>query len=525
MNKKALIIANQHHDDEQFRELPAATADANALRAVLADPEIGGFQVTTVVNQTERTWRTKIFEFFGEAGPDDLLLLHLSCHGWKDLHNVLRFVARDTERDRIEATAVDAQYIATWMEHSRSRRVVVLLDCCYSGAFIKGVRSRGEEDVDVRGSFGGKGRAVITSSTSIQSAYEPTADSLSQEPQSPSYFTSAVVEGLTTGRADLDLDGHVSVDDLFGYLADRLPAVTAGQNPTLSVITLDSGLRLARNPNADAMAAERAGAERGALVAEAHAQARDEARAEMEKQKEAWAAQLASAEQAAKSIKKSLAAALGFFRIFVYRASVMSVVAFAMWVSSTTTTELGLPGRPGQTVLALAVCALVYPMLAYWTVTAVHTLVGLALLAVPVVWCEAVDDWNSAAKRTGYWLALIPIAAAALALVPVSFYWIVPVGLHVSAWISGLAGAPVTVKWGWGSGMAALLVTLAWLLVYHNLIPNKSPDVVDTVEMGPGRSVVTRSVKNGRFAFFNFSRWTSREVTTRRRPFWPGGGI
>ncbi|WP_328911750.1 MULTISPECIES: caspase family protein [unclassified Streptomyces] len=525
MNKKALIIANQRHDDQRFSELPAATADAEALGAVLRDPEIGGFQVAAVVDQTERTWRTEIFEFFDKAGPDDLLLLHLSCHGRKDRNNVLHFVARDTELDRIEATAVDAQYIAARMERSRSRRIVVLLDCCYSGAFIKGVRSRGEQDVDVRGVFGGTGRVVITSSTSLQYSFEPTSESLSRNPQSPSYFTATVVEGLTTGRADLDLDGHISVDDLFGYLADRLPAVTAGQNPTLSVVTLESGLLLARNPNAAAMAAERAAAEPGNLVAEAHAQALDEARAEMEKQKEIWATQLASAERAAKSGKNSLAVVLEFFRLFVYRASVMSAVALVLWVSSTTTEDLGLPSRPGQTVLALAVCALVYPALAFWTVMVVHTLVSFAYVAGFAVWDEAVDDWNSTAKRTGYWLALIAIAAAALVLAVVSFYWIIPAGLHVTAWISGLTGAPLTVRWGWGGGMAAFLATLAWLLVYHNLIPNRVPDVEDTVEMEPGRRMATRRVKNARFAFFNLSRMTGREAVIGRTQFRPEDGI
>ncbi|MFK4106160.1 caspase family protein [Streptomyces sp. NPDC019531] len=132
---RALIIANSRYDDDHFATLPAAAADAVELGKVLGDPAIGGFTVETLADVEQRAALRTLESFFARAKSDDLLLLHLSLHGWKDLRNRLYFVMRDTERDYPGSTAISADTIGTWMGESRSRRIVVLLDCCYSGAF------------------------------------------------------------------------------------------------------------------------------------------------------------------------------------------------------------------------------------------------------------------------------------------------------------------------------------------------------------------------------------------------------
>jgi hypothetical protein len=62
----------------------------------------------------------------------------------------------------------------------------------------------------------------------MEYAYE--GDDLKGEGQ-PSVFTEAVVEGLETGKADLDHDQLVSVDDLYGYVYDRVKESTPSQTP------------------------------------------------------------------------------------------------------------------------------------------------------------------------------------------------------------------------------------------------------------------------------------------------------
>ncbi len=189
--------------------------------------------------------------FFTRARPDDLLLLHLSLHGWKDLRNRLYFVMRDTERDLPGATAVAADVVGAWMGESRSRSIVVLLDCCYSGAFAMNARRRdgGTPTVDIAEPLAGNGRIVLTASTALQYSHEAAQDvRYSRAPAEPSVFTSAVVQGLRDGSADLDGDGLVSVHELYDYVHERVRQRVAGQTPTLSVDGAQGTIYLARSP-------------------------------------------------------------------------------------------------------------------------------------------------------------------------------------------------------------------------------------------------------------------------------------
>ncbi|MFI0999442.1 Hsp70 family protein [Streptomyces galbus] len=251
MAGRALIIANSTYDDGHFAPLPAATADAAALAEVLGAPDIGGFEVETLVDVSQRPAMRALEAFFTKAARDDLLLLHLSLHGWKDTRGRLHFIMRDTELDYLRATAVPAEVIGDWMGASRSRRIVVLLDCCYSGAFPMNAlrRDAGTPTVDVAEPFAGNGRVVMTASTALQYAYEGEREVRhSRAPAQPSVFTSAVVGGLRDGSADLDGDGFVSVEELYEYVHEQVRNRIAGQTPTLSVDSAQGTIHLARSP-------------------------------------------------------------------------------------------------------------------------------------------------------------------------------------------------------------------------------------------------------------------------------------
>jgi hypothetical protein len=251
MNRRALIIANSLYDDQRFAPLPAAASDAIALADVLADRAIGGFSVESVLNAGQRAVMRAIESFFSRAKHDELLVLHLSLHGWKDIHNRLYFIVADTEHGLMGSTAVSANFVSDCMSQSRSTRVIVLLDCCYSGAFVAAMRRRatGPPQVDVSETFEGKGRVVLTASTSLQFAHETEPGVLSsRERARPSVFTSAIVQGLKDGSADLDQDGLVSISELYDYIHAALRENAPGQVPTLSVDSARGTIYLAHSP-------------------------------------------------------------------------------------------------------------------------------------------------------------------------------------------------------------------------------------------------------------------------------------
>jgi hypothetical protein len=226
--RAALVVAVDRYDDPKLRRLQAPAEDAEALRAVLADAEIGGYDVAFALNEREHELRRTLSRFFSERRRDDLLLVHFSCHGLKDEDGDLYFAATDTATDHLHATAIPAELVNRLMDRSASRRIVLMLDCCYGGAFRRGMRSRAGEGVDVKERLNGTGRVVLTASSAMEFAWE--GDEL-RGGRRPSVFTSAVVDGLRTGKADIDGDQQVSVHELYAYVYERIRAETPQQTP------------------------------------------------------------------------------------------------------------------------------------------------------------------------------------------------------------------------------------------------------------------------------------------------------
>lgn len=241
----ALIVATDQYADLRLGRLRAPASDARALEGVLVDPGIGDFEVRTVLNEPAHVINLAVEEFFADRRPSDLLLVHISGHGIKNESGELYFAASNTLLDRLGATAVAAEFVSRQMNRSRSRRVVLLLDCCYAGAFERSLVARAGEAVGIEQQFGGRGRAVITASNAMEYAFEEVGQDDSQELR-PSVFTSALVEGLETGEADHDQDGMVGLDELYEYVYEKVRAATPNQTPGKWVFGVEGELYIAR---------------------------------------------------------------------------------------------------------------------------------------------------------------------------------------------------------------------------------------------------------------------------------------
>ena len=239
----ALIVANGTYSDEKLSRLRTPTRDAEELARVLNDPAIGDFAVELAVDEPESVLRRKIATFFADRGRDDLLLLHFSCHGLKDDSGQLYFAATDTEVAHLDATALSAEFVSRQMTRSRSRKVVALLDCCYSGAIARGLRFRGGDQVDLDDHLGGHGRVILTASSAMEYAFE--GEELTGN-GNPSVFTTAVVKGLETGEADRDQDHRISVEELYDYVCEQVREITPDQSPNM-LSHLEGELYVARS--------------------------------------------------------------------------------------------------------------------------------------------------------------------------------------------------------------------------------------------------------------------------------------
>ncbi|MGK4595491.1 caspase family protein [Amycolatopsis sp. w19] len=247
--RRALIIANGEYDNPGLSALRSPAADAEALAEVLADRAVSEFDVQVVRDETAHVIAGRVEDLFADSAPDDVLLVHFSCHGLKSESGELFFAARNTRPERLASTAVPADFVQRCMRMSRSRSIVLLLDCCYGGAFSQGVAVRATGEANVLdafpgGGFGGRGRAVITASNSIEYAFE--GDQLADDHARPSVFTSALVDGLRTGDADRDEDGWIALGELYDYLFDSVRERNPNQTPSRD-IEMQGELYLARS--------------------------------------------------------------------------------------------------------------------------------------------------------------------------------------------------------------------------------------------------------------------------------------
>jgi hypothetical protein len=245
--KHALLVGASTFRDGRFPRLEKPAKDVASLEAVLRDPAVGAFDdVRTCLDAPSDQLRREIARLFSGRGRDDLVLLFFAGHGVKDDFGKLYLIASDTDRDLLSATAIPAGFITQEMDQSHSRRQVLLLDCCHSGALAEGVRAA-DSSAGALEAFTGKGsgKAIITASDSYQFAWEGGETPAGFE---NSLFTHFLVEGLRSGRADGNGDGVVTLDELYQYVHDRVLETTPKQTPQWKLADAAGDFEIARNP-------------------------------------------------------------------------------------------------------------------------------------------------------------------------------------------------------------------------------------------------------------------------------------
>jgi hypothetical protein len=230
--RRALLLGCGTFADRSLPALRSPRRDVEQFGGVLRDPSNCRYTVTAEVDCTSRHAQRAIEGFFADARiSDGINLLYLSCHGVQDARGQLYFAFTDTERAFLRSTAVPADWVREQIYASRSKATLVLIDCCFSGAFITGMRARSSTHANVESLVpdlpAGSGMAVLTASGETEVSFEDAASEMIR----PSYFTDALITGIASGSADLNRDGRVTVDELYDYIYDQVRSGPSPQRP------------------------------------------------------------------------------------------------------------------------------------------------------------------------------------------------------------------------------------------------------------------------------------------------------
>lgn len=247
----ALLIGASEYDDKGLSQLPVAANDITEFADVLVNPKIGNFEIKQILNGSESEVRIAIDDFCSNRQPDDMLLLYFSGHGVRGEFGDLYLTVTNTNRARLRSTAISTKFISEAMDQSRAKQQVIILDCCNSGAFILGSESAIGMNVGTKKVFINKRseyqRVVMTAADSIQFALDDDHISFAGAHLGNSVFTRFLVQGLRTGRADIDNSGNITHDELFEYVSNQIKQITNKQSPSMWTST-SIDVVIARNP-------------------------------------------------------------------------------------------------------------------------------------------------------------------------------------------------------------------------------------------------------------------------------------
>lgn len=258
--KYAVVIGISDYRDPAIEDLPLAAVDAKAFYDFLVDPGLGGIDgdhVTLLLD--DEADRAGIVDALKnrlprQAGRDDTVIIYYSGHGVPDVDltggsddGYRKYLApRDAELARISATCIPMSVFRELFTAVLSRRVIIFVDSCFSGAsegdvdrmmgrtFGSGTTTARTRGVQISPGFlqeitkgpEGYGKVLITASRANETALEIPA-------LGHGLFTYYLLDALS-GKCDGG-DGYLTVkevyDHLSEYVAMRARREGGNQNP------------------------------------------------------------------------------------------------------------------------------------------------------------------------------------------------------------------------------------------------------------------------------------------------------
>jgi len=250
--KRALLVHNNTFIDKSFRPLFATSGDVARLKTLLQQDYVG-FKPDNIVeleNPGLTDFQTAILEFYRSGDVDDYLFFYYAGHGVCDDFGQLYLALKRTTYTNFEAQSLDAGFIGSQLKRSRTKKKVVMLDCCNASGFSK---NDGFVPRDVEGGFSpyeknfdprGSGTYILGASQTGSSAYEK----VGPDGNSYSLYTSAFIKGIESGEA-APFSETIKLSDISDFIHEQRNNSGKATNPYFSAAGVEGQLEFARNPS------------------------------------------------------------------------------------------------------------------------------------------------------------------------------------------------------------------------------------------------------------------------------------
>jgi replicative superfamily II helicase len=227
---RGLFVGIDRYASPMVDELSCARRDAVALHALFADTLGDGARLLTDEQATYAAIEEN-FEALASCDEDDVVVVAFSGHG-SETHEL---ITHDADVNDLAGSCVPLDTLTEWFSRIPARRLVCILDCCFSGGMGAKVlrvelKSRDPRSVEAKlEELSGDGRLILTASRADEAAWE-------DRKVGHGLLTHHMLEALQ-GAEEVRQAGKVSVYGLLRYdtrrVADGAQGFGKPQNPTL----------------------------------------------------------------------------------------------------------------------------------------------------------------------------------------------------------------------------------------------------------------------------------------------------
>lgn len=218
-----LAVGVDDYFDSRLK-LNYALADARAIGQAFEKAGKGFYQ-DVKVNYVfdEGVTRSRLTEVFDrlqdEIDPEDVFVFFLAGHG-KTLDGQYYYLPqkfRYQDEDSIRGSGIGQDQFQSWFSQVKAQKSLLLYDTCESGSLTQETATRGiAERTAIERLSRAVGRTIMTASTDTQPALEGH--------RGHGLFTYTILEAFS--KADVDEDNLLEVNELIGYVDERLPILS-----------------------------------------------------------------------------------------------------------------------------------------------------------------------------------------------------------------------------------------------------------------------------------------------------------
>lgn len=231
MTFKGLFIGVDQYKFNYIPWLRCAERDAIAMHALFTDT-LGGQTKLFTGKQVTRPEIEKEFQELSKCDPDDIVVVYFSGHG-TDTHEI---VMHDTDRNDLGNTTIPLETLTEWFSKIPAKRVLCILDSCFSGGmgskvFQTGIKSKDLKSTDdLIKQLSGDSRLIYAACLGTEEAWE-------NQKIGHGYLTFNLLEALLNVE-EVREAGKIDVYKLFSYVTkkvkDNVATLGKTQTPTLT---------------------------------------------------------------------------------------------------------------------------------------------------------------------------------------------------------------------------------------------------------------------------------------------------